>query len=278
MLPTVDFFGHSVTRMIIGDNPVHGYSYIEELVPGAEMNEYYTLEKTVEMMFMAEECGFNTLLPLGSPKEQEILRAYRAQGGKMNFIFQPCQQIELEEGIEQMMKLDPIAIYHQGTILDRLAQANDVEQILKNMELLHTTGLPIGLCSHEPQTILRSERENWGADFYMTCLYNPHVKRAEPSGFFPGEIKTQMVFYPGDQFEMFKVIQQVQKPCIAYKVLAGGQVFLKKQPHEYAETAEFYFRQAFENIKPGDLTCVGVFQRDTNQLAANAQMVQRILG
>lgn len=279
MLPTVNFFGHDVTRMIIGDNPVNGHSYIEDIIPGEEMNGYYTLEKSVEMLFMAQECGFNTLLPLSSPKSLEILRAFRAQGGKMNLIFQPYTGEPLEETIDKLMQLDPIAIYHQGSTTDFLNETGEKEQILKNMELLHATGLPIGICSHVPETILRSEQEDWGADFYMTCLYNARRnRRGEPSGFISGKTKAGLVFYPEDRFEMFKVIRQVQKPCIAFKVLAGGQVFLKKQPEEYPETAKFYFNEAYENIKPGDLACVGVFQRDSNQLKTNAQMVREILG
>ncbi|MBQ9501853.1 MAG: hypothetical protein IJU70_06830 [Lentisphaeria bacterium] len=36
--------------------------------------------------------------------------------------------------------------------------------------------------------------------------------------------------------------------------------------------------QTYENIKPGDVTCVGVFQRDSDQARENAQIVRRVLG
>lgn len=29
---TVNFFGHQVTKLIIGDNPMNGHSYIEDVI------------------------------------------------------------------------------------------------------------------------------------------------------------------------------------------------------------------------------------------------------
>ena len=36
----VNFFGHEVTKLIVGDNPFNGHSYITDRVPGAEMKSY----------------------------------------------------------------------------------------------------------------------------------------------------------------------------------------------------------------------------------------------
>ena len=37
MLPQVDFFGYQVTRLLLGDNPFNGHSYIPEVHGGDEM-------------------------------------------------------------------------------------------------------------------------------------------------------------------------------------------------------------------------------------------------
>ena len=42
MLPTTDFFGTQVTKVIIGDNPMTGHSYIQDRITGEEMASYYT--------------------------------------------------------------------------------------------------------------------------------------------------------------------------------------------------------------------------------------------
>lgn len=279
MLPTVDFFGTRITRMIIGDNPVTGHSYIEDIVPGREMKAYYTPDHTMKMLFTAEDAGFNTILPLADPGVLAVLKEYRRQGGKMNIIFQPFPAEPLKENLEKMMELSPIAIYHQGTTTDYLTETGGEETLMANLALLRSSGVPVGLGTHVPETVERSEREGWDVDFYMACLYNARRKRrGVPSGFVSGATKAGLVFYPEDRFDMFRVIRSVKKPFIAYKLLAGGQVFLTKEPGEYRETAKRYIAEAYENIKPSDIACVGVFQRDKDQLSENAAIVREVLG
>jgi hypothetical protein len=59
----------------------------------------------------------------------------------------------------------------------------------------------------------------------MTCLYNVRKsQRGQQSSFITGKPK-HTIFYQDDRFEMFKVIRTVQKPCIAFKLFAGGQRF-----------------------------------------------------
>ena len=58
---TVNFFGHQITKLIIGDNPINGHSYIEDKIPGKEMKEYYTAEKIKEALFEMEANGFSPL-------------------------------------------------------------------------------------------------------------------------------------------------------------------------------------------------------------------------
>ena len=41
----VNFFGHQVSKLIIGDNPFTGHSYIEDKIPGSDMVKFYTAEK-----------------------------------------------------------------------------------------------------------------------------------------------------------------------------------------------------------------------------------------
>ena len=64
MLPTTDFFGHEVTRLIIGDNPFNGHSYITDVITQEELLAYHTEERIIEALFTEQQAGFNTLLPL----------------------------------------------------------------------------------------------------------------------------------------------------------------------------------------------------------------------
>lgn len=96
MLPTTDFFGTPITRLILGDNPINGHSYIPDITPGGEMMDYYTAQRCVDMLFDAQAAGINTFVPLGCDFDLRVLRQFRNMGGKMNLIYQPYPAIPLE--------------------------------------------------------------------------------------------------------------------------------------------------------------------------------------
>jgi hypothetical protein len=275
---TTDFFGTRITRLIVGDNPVTGHSYIHDITPGDVMKGYYTEDKIVELYFRCEELGLDTILPLAMPEIMAALKRYRSMGGKLNIIFQPYNPTPLAKNLDEMMELSPLATYHQGSWGDMLIENGDMDTLLGNIEQIKKTGLPTGLATHVPEYALQSERENWGIDFYMTCLYNlRRGRRGEPSGFITGKAKIDIDFYPEDRFEMFSAIKQIKKPCIAYKYLAGGNIFREQPQGKYQEICDRYVAETYENIKPGDIACVGVFQRDFDQLAMNARAFEKLI-
>ena len=107
---TVNFFGKTVSKLIVGDNPVNGHSYIEDVITGKEMREYHTAEKIKETLFKIEENGFNTMLPLADPYILRILQEYQREGGKMQFIFQPFMPMNQFVSMREMNTLNTIGI------------------------------------------------------------------------------------------------------------------------------------------------------------------------
>ena len=279
LLPTVDFLGHTVTRMIVGDNPQTGHSYIVDRITGDEMKAFYTPEKILETLFVIQDAGYNTIMPLSTPTNLEVLKKFRKQGGKLNIIFQPYTAEPLAENLPRMLEVEPIGIYHQGTTTDYLTETEDLKTLFSNFELLKNSGVLFGIGTHVPETVLRAEKEGWGADFYTFCMYNARRNRkGEQSGFITGKTKQGLIFNATDRFDAYKVVQQVKKPFIAYKIFAGGQIFTGYKPEEYPAVAEKFIAETYANIKPGDVACVGVFQRDTDQARGNADIVRRVLG
>lgn len=276
MLPAADFFGVQVTRLIVGDNPFSGHSYIEDIVSGKEMLDYYTADNIVKALFDAEKAGYNTYLPLADPFILRVIRQYRNEGGKMNLIFQPYPPISLEINLRQMMECEPIAIYHQGTTTDNLTEAGSIGVLRENIKLIRDSGVPVGLGTHVPETVMRAEEEDWGIDFYMLSLYNARKNNREESSFITGKPKS-LLFYPNDRFKAYEVVKQVQKPFLVYKIFAGGQVFYGKTQEQILVTAENVIKETFENIKPNDFAVVGVYQKHKDMLAENARYAQKFI-
>ena len=69
---------------------------------------------------------------------------------------------------------------------------------------------------------------------------------------------------------MFKVIRNVSKPCLAYKVLAAGRKI------DSPEMVRKAFEYAFQNIKPSDAVIVGMYPRFSDQIAENTAIVREL--
>lgn len=280
MLPTTNFFGTEITRLILGDNPAHGNTYIPDLITRQEMSEYFTRDNIVKMLFSSQDAGYNTVLALASPLMLDALRQFKAQNGKLHIIFQtyPPSIDNFAQNIDEMAEFDPIAIYHQGSTGETLIENEEIEIYLKNIDTIRKTGLPVGMAFHVPENVQRAEKENWGADFYVLCPYNIRRNRkGHKSSFITGESKAWVVFHPDDRFVMFPIVQELKKPVIIIKALAGGQIYMGKPKEEYPAITEQYLADTYANIKPSDVVCVGVFQRDEDHVRQNAEIVARIL-
>jgi hypothetical protein len=272
---TVDFFGHKVSKLIVGDNPINGHSYIEDEITGQEMKEFYTSEKIKEALFKMEEHGYNTMLPLADPYMIRILQEYQREGGRMQFIFQPYMPMDQDVSMRQMMSLNTIGVYHQGTTTDYLYESGQCEKIVAMIEKYHSMGIPVGLGTHRPDIIETSEREGWNVDFYLACMQNARRGReGERSGFITGKTKAHIVFYPEDRPVMLETLKKVSKPVIAFKLFAGGQMFIGKNEKEKREVIKNVYDEVFTSLKPNDMGAIGVFQRDTDQIKENSELYE----
>jgi hypothetical protein len=276
MLPTVDFFGTPITRLIIGDNSMEGLSYIPKQHLSSELVDYWTADKCVEALFEAEQCGMNTYMAVADPFLLRVIRQYRSEGGKMHIMFQTYPPIDLDVSIVQMKRLGPVAVYHQGTTADIWLEEGKEEFLKERIRRIKGMGLPTGLATHVPEILKRAEDEDWGLDFYMVCLQNSRKYEKEESTFLTGKEKT-IIFRLGDRWDMFPVIRQVQKPCIVFKIFAGGQLFYDHSEAEIPGLIEKSMREVYSNIKPQDIVLVGAFQKYKNQIKENAEICAKVL-
>ena len=272
-MKTVDFFGKQVTKLIVGDNPFNGHSYVLDWVGREEMKEYYTAEHFKESLREIEKNGFNTMLPLADPYVLRILKEYEREGGKLQYIFQPYVPMDQEVSLRQMEELNCIGIYTQGSTTDYLFETGQEEEILKYLKTYRQLGVPVGLGTHRPELIEKAEREGWEVDFYMACMQNGRRNRAgEKSSFITGKSKADLVFHPDDRPVMLETLKKIKKPIIAFKLFAGGQMFLHKTEEEIRALIKGAYQEVFPVLKENDLGCIGVFQRDKNQVKEDADI------
>ena len=275
----VDFFGHKVSKLIVGDNPFNGHSYINQFFPKEEMLDYHTEEKILEAKHRMEELGVNTMLPLADPYIIRILQRYRRNGGKMNFIFQTYSPMVMskdvaEVSIRLMTSVEPIGMYLSGTYCDMRYDLDTCGDILDMVQLLRSGGVPVGIGTHYPAIIEKSEAEGWDIDFYMACMYNARRGREfQESGFITGNSKSGVLnFQPEDRAVMLDALKNVQKPIIAFKLFAGGQMLVEKEDAERRNLIKDTYRTVFSSLKENDLGVVGVFQKYHDQIKENVDV------
>lgn len=274
-MQTTNFCGHEITRLILGDNPFNGYTYIADDLPADELLDYHTEENMIASFMEAERCGINTMVPMADPFVMRTLRHYQQRGGTMNLIFQPYMAVDLGMNINMMKKTNPIGIYHQGTTTDNLYEAGKVDQIKENLKKIRESGVLVGLGTHRPDVIELAEEEGWDVDFYMACLQNARLSRkGVPGSYITGPTKQDLLFFPEDRAIMLDLISRVSKPCIAFKIFAGGQVFHGKPESETPNIIKEVYREVFSKLKPCDVAAIGVYQGRKNQIAENVRLFE----
>jgi hypothetical protein len=269
-LPLVKFGGNYVSKLILGGNPISGFSHISAL-KDKEMEDYYT-SSNIKSAF--DEClknGINTIQTRGDRHIMRILNEYQNEGKNIKWIAQTASEIkDLKANLHQITSMRAIAVYLHGTYADNLWHTGPagITQVQDELKRIRDTGLHTGLGTHRPEVIDYVESNSWDIDFYMTSLYNlaktPKSVQAT-SGF------KEEVFDNNDADPMFKMIKQTSKQCLVFKVLGAGR---KTQSPEKIVSA---FDHAFSNIKKEDCVVVGMFQKYSNQVAQNARIIEDIL-
>ena len=271
----VNFFGNTISKLIVGDNPFTGHSYIEDVAGKHEMLRYYTAENIKATLREIEAQGITTMLPLADPYIVRILQEYEYEGGNLKYIWQPYMSMRQDVSMKSLKALKgTIGIYHQGTTTDRLYKQGEIQQIKDNIKMWRDgLEVPVGLASHQPKVIEQCEEEDWGAEFYLASLHNgDRWRNGEQSGFITGETKAHLIFSPLDRPIMLETLSKIEKPVLAYKIFAGGQALINKTEEEVRAKIKDTYEEVFSKLKPDDAAVMGVWQRDKNQVKENVEL------
>jgi hypothetical protein len=259
MLPTVDFLGLSMTRLLIGANPFGGYSHQNE-ARDVEMRTYATPDRILETWQRAWDAGINTFVTNNeTPHVIEATRKYLAEGGPMQWIGQIAWQQfpSMMHALDNAKEIGAAACYTHGGYADKFFAEQDASELEKWVAHAHSIDLPIGIAGHAPQV------HDWVhsldlVDFHVVCIFNC------------GSLHDGK----GDRFQLadlpraYECIARIDKPCIAYKIMAAGRI-----------DPLMAFEYAFDHIKPGDVVNVGMHRGDKDDMVEeNVEMVRNILG
>jgi hypothetical protein len=269
-LPTVALGPHHVSRLIIGANPIYGYSHFNRLL-SQHQTEWHTPERVIELLRRAEECGLNTWQSSYAERGLADLARYRNEGGKLQWLcLSRPDWDEHPEHVEIAAKSKPIGIAPHGALGEKLYRQNKHDILTGLLKRIRDQGVLVGLSAHDPRLIETAEEKAWDIDYYMCSLYYLTRPKDEYRQILGRDLPLGEIYLPTDPPRMFKAIQSVRKPCLAYKVLAAGR--------RVGNTSEIKrcFQEAFEGIKPSDAVIVGMYQQLGDQVAENAAIVRSL--
>ena len=269
-LPTIRLGSHEVTRLIIGGNPIYGYSHFNKLL-SQHLTAWHTPERVQELLRRCEQCGINTFQNSYAERTLSDVDRYRAEGGTMHWLCLGKPDWDQHpEHIADAAKHKPIGISPHGALNDRLHRQRKYDVLTDLLKRIRDQGVLVGLSAHDPTLIEEAEHRGWDVDYYMSALYNLTRPKEEARKILGEDLPLGEIYFPSDPLRMFKAIQGTKKPCLAYKVLAAGRRI--GSPAEVRRC----FEEAFAGIKATDAVIVGMYQQFGDQVGENAALVREV--
>ena len=220
-----------VSRLLLGGNLLTHFTHSRDLKYVYNLTAHYnTEEKILETMAVAEAHGIDTLVIHTAPGIMSVLKKYRYErGGKMKWIICPTAPVEAQlkaygEQVRQLADEGTDAIYLWGVHADRLVSQGKVNLIAKAVEIAKDFGVPSGVGAHDLRVIKEYEENKINADFYIKTLHHHNYPTAPK----PNELTTAVAEVPGywckNPREVVDFMKGVEKPWIAFKVMAAGAI------------------------------------------------------
>jgi hypothetical protein len=270
LLPTIKLGPHAVTRLIIGGNPIYGYSHFNRLL-SQHQTAWHTPERVVELLKRCERAGINTWQNSFAERTIQDLERFRAAGGKLNWLLLGKPDWDQQpERIAEAARHKPIGIAPHGALGERLHRQNKLNVLTDLLKRIRDQGVLVGLSAHNPALIELAEEKGWDVDYYMCCLYYLTRPVEEYQKILGSDLPLGEKYLPSDPPRMFKAIQAARKPCLAYKVLAAGRCIGN------AKEIRACFETALKYIKPTDALIVGMYQQFGDQVGENAALVREL--
>jgi len=270
LLPTVKLGPHAVTRLILGGNPIYGYSHFNKLL-SQHMTDWHTPPRVVELLERCEKAGINTWQNSYAERTLQDVDRVRRAGVKFHWLCLGKPDWDRHpERIAEAAKRKPIGIAPHGALAERLHRQNKLTELTDLLKRIRDQGVLVGLSAHNPAVLELAEDKGWDVDYYMCCLYYLTRPREESRKVLGEVLPLGEIYLPSDPPRMFRVIRSVKKPCLAYKVLAAGRRI--GSPAEVREC----FETALKNIKPTDALIVGMYQQFGDQVGGNAALVREL--
>jgi hypothetical protein len=259
VLPKGKLGKHEISRLVIGCNPMGGWSHSRDLPYVGQLSKHWHTEKKMkETWAVAEQAGINfcNLVEF----QYKTFNEYKKEtGSKMMNVYQ-CSIGQPDDRLLPVKKAVADGadfIYIQGENTDGLAKTNAIDVLLKTVDYIHSQGMLAGVGAHSIKSIQASINVGVKPDFYYKTFHHDNYWSVTPP-----ENRKEYPNYPitritdrnqwndnmWDQFykQTIETFRSIDVPMFGFKVLAAGSI----PPADG-------IRWAYEN--GADFVCLGMY-------------------
>ena len=219
-----------VSRILLGGNLLTHFTHSRDLRDVYNLAAHYnTDEKIMETLALAEQHGINTLSMHNPKHPMSVLKKYRKQGGKIQWIICPTAAVEDQmeaytAEVKELVDAGCEAIYLWGVLADPLVSQHRIDLIIKAVEAAKSLGVPSGVGCHDLRVVEECEKNGVPADFYIKTFHHhnyptaPKPEQAQRPGF-----RSPRLLVQGPARDD-RTDEEREKPWFAFKVMAAGAI------------------------------------------------------
>ena len=259
ILPKGKIGKHEISRLVLGCNPMGGWSHSRDLPYVGQLSKHWHTEtKMKETWAIAEQAGINfcNLVEF----QYKAFNEYKKETGSKMLNNCQCSIGQPNDRLAPVRKaVDDGAdfIYIQGENVDGLAKTNAIDVLLKTVEFIRSQGLVAGVGAHSIKSIQASLNVGVKPDYYFKTFHHDNYWSVTPP-----ENRQEYPTYPikritdrnqwndnmWDQFykQTIETFRSIDVPMFGFKVRAAGSI-----------PPEDGIRWAYEN--GADFVCLGMF-------------------
>jgi len=256
-----------VSRMLFGGNLLAGGMHCRDLrYVNRLFRAYANQDKLIETLKIAEDNGINTVFESGAELVALYNERHHGHLQVIPHIDPKAAEKDLETEIRAKLDMGAVALYCWGATSDRLVHDGQVDQLKRAVEIAKKYDVPVGVGGHSLSVPKACEKAGIPCDFYVKTLHTDDYPSATPK-----HLQKDYLWFGGEGYydnmwcvdaaETIEFFKGVDKPWVAFKVLAAGAI----PPHKA-------FAHAFKN--GADFIAVGMFDW---QVKEDCDLVKRLV-
>ncbi len=164
-LPTVPLGPYHISRLILGDNPIYGYSHFNHLL-SQHQQEANSPDQVMATLRRAEEVGINAWQNTITERSLSDLQRHREEDGAIQWLCLSTGQWYGDPNqVAEAARHNPIGMApHGGGVGGRCLRENRLDLLQDILKLFLDTGVLVGLWVHDPMLLEFGLEDDWDFD------------------------------------------------------------------------------------------------------------------